>query len=128
MQTCPRRMHDFGPWERAENLDTWDEHPGLGMSGSTYRGCSFCGSLHPNDFMAAIKAGDIVGPTDKSYKAYIKHADQPSDYAKFYYQHLSNEQCNEFIELYNARQMAIGYPGHFYTMPYFCTTRSSDVP
>ena len=22
-QTCPRRMSDFGPWERAEGLDSW---------------------------------------------------------------------------------------------------------
>jgi hypothetical protein len=40
--------------------------------------------------------------------------------AKFYYQHLSFEQQQEFIELYNAKQMVIGYPGYFYARPYFC--------
>jgi hypothetical protein len=40
--------------------------------------------------------------------------------AKFYYQHLSEAQQHEFIELYNAKRMVIGYPGYFYARPYFC--------
>jgi len=41
--------------------------------------------------------------------------------AKFYYQHLSESQRREFIDLVNSGQMSIGYPGHFYTLPFFCT-------
>lgn len=40
---------------------------------------------------------------------------------KFYYQHLSEDQCREFIQLYNDKKMNIGYPGYFYSMPFFCT-------
>ena len=40
---------------------------------------------------------------------------------KFYFQHLSPEQQNKFIELYNAKKMKLGYPGHFYSRPFFCT-------
>lgn len=66
-QTCPRRMLDMGPWERAENLDSWD------IRGSDAIGpaCSFCGSLHPDRFMELVRQGWVVGPTDKSYKAYL---------------------------------------------------------
>lgn len=34
--------------------------------------CSYCGSLNPETLMARLEKGDIeMGPTDKSYKAYI---------------------------------------------------------
>lgn len=34
--------------------------------------CSWCGSLHPDIFMARCEAGDVkLGPTDKSYKVYV---------------------------------------------------------
>lgn len=63
-QTCPRRMSEFGPWEHEPNLDTWrPDEPGPS--------CSFCGSLHPDRFMALVREGWIVGPTDKNYKAYL---------------------------------------------------------
>lgn len=110
--------------------------------------CSFCGSLNPDEFMRRLEAGDVeVGPTDKSYKVYVKNVggaqfkqtyrDCPSDApkhgpddcthwvtrevgdTKFYFQHLSPEQ-QRFIELYNERRMRIGYPGHFYVTPFFC--------
>jgi hypothetical protein len=65
-QTCPRRMHEFGSWERAENLDSWTtRQSAVGLS------CSFCGSLNPDRFMELVRQGWIVGPTDKSYKAYL---------------------------------------------------------
>ena len=34
--------------------------------------------------------------------------------AKFYNQHLSDEQRREFIALYNGKVMRLGYPGRFY--------------
>lgn len=40
--------------------------------------------------------------------------------AKFYYQHLSEAQRRDFISLYNAGEMTVGYPGHFYRLPFFC--------
>lgn len=79
-----------------------------------YRACSFCGSAHPNDFMQACRDGVEIGPTDKSYKVYIGNHD-----GKFYFQHLSEEQRKEFFELYRDRKLNIGFPGDFYTLPFF---------
>jgi hypothetical protein len=43
--------------------------------------------------------------------------------AKVYFMHLSIGQRMRFIELYNARAMAISHPGHFYVRPYFVAPR-----
>lgn len=70
-QTCPRRMNEMGPWKREENLDDWTTGRGLaGVQGDNLS-CSFCGSLHPADFLRLVGEGWIVGATDKSYKAYL---------------------------------------------------------
>lgn len=171
-QTCPRRMSDFGPWDRAEGLDEWTTGHGLVGQDDVGPSCSFCGSLHPDRFMELVREGWVVGPTDKNYKAYLEspltdeqkaakrerwmerdgiarairdlgerdgktaeqvQADLDDEWtrqasgwlhgeqsAKFYYQHLSAEQRAEFIELVNSGRMVIGYPGHFYRLPFFC--------
>lgn len=64
-QSCPRRLTELGPWEHAENLDTWTR------GGPAGRICSFCGSLDPEEFLARVREGWVVGPTDKTYKAYL---------------------------------------------------------
>ena len=128
--------------------------------------CSWCGSLSPTKFFEAVDAGCQIGPTDKTYKAYVDlpnpdagkiveigrrsgaafdmdgqptrddltdeekaagrynrpitgEAD-PHIHAKFYFQHLSQADRDRFIKLHNADKMNIGFPGHFYTMPFFC--------
>lgn len=40
---------------------------------------------------------------------------------KFYFQHLSVDERKRFIELLNAKALKIGYPGHFYVLPFFMT-------
>lgn len=93
--TCPRRMSEMGPWEREEGLDRY-------KSGK----CTFCGSMHPDDFMLAVKEHKEVGPTDKAYKFYV------DDHAgKFYTQHLSEEQGWEFDRLWREHKINWGYPG-----------------
>ena len=167
-QTCPRRMHDMGHWEREEGLDTWTS--GAGLSSQDGPSCSFCGSLHPDHFMELVRDGWVVGPTDKPYKAYLarpltdeEQADHKARWlagftaqelrdsalakgetvaavraaleatyhsqiaplasgsreAKFYFQHLSPEQQQEFVDLYRTHRMVVGYPGRFYVPPYF---------
>lgn len=142
--TCPRRV-EVGR-ERQENEDTWVTGHGLvGRQAEVERSCSFCGCLNPATFMRWLRDGGEVGPTDKSYKVYVKCPyPDPRDgetktftvdclsgqsvkgtsvygvTAKFYFQHLSVEQQHEFIQLYNDKRMNIGYPGHFYVLPYFC--------
>jgi hypothetical protein len=160
---CPRRSESV-LGSRSGN-DEWNERrPGAG------RQCSYCGSLHPDDFFAAVEAGAELGPTDKSYKVYIDlpepnpdelrvisaasydmdedrrlkegwvPADQdamkkdgwgdgykwvrlaprgPIIHGKFYFQHLSEEQMQRFIDFYNKKTMKIGYPGYFYSLPFF---------
>jgi hypothetical protein len=75
--------------------------------------CSFCGSLNPDEFMKQAEAGVKLGPTDKNYKVYV------NEHTKFYFQHLTDEQMQKFVELMNAKKLNIGYPGHFYVLPYF---------
>lgn len=132
VQTCPRRMQEMGPWERTQNLDTWVEaDAGEGDPGPR---CSFCGSLHPGRFLELVLEGWAVGPTDKPYKAYLDEVlDGPErtavpgeplppvrcGRAKFYYQHLSSEQMQTFINLYRDGVMRLAYPGHFYVLPFF---------
>lgn len=141
--TCPRRAEITGPfWPEEQNKDdkdTWRK--GVGLTGQRDQlSCSHCGSLHPVTFIEWIKNGYVLGPTDKTYKAYIgKPSEKPltmqvpdgeggfvekeflvgGQEAKFYYQHLSEEQRRQFIDLYNDGTMQIGYPGHLYVMPFF---------
>jgi hypothetical protein len=82
--------------------------------------CPYCGSLMSDAFMQRVRAGDQLGPTDKSYKVYL---DEP--WAKFYFQHLDEASRHEFIELLNAKRLNIGYPGRFYVLPYFIATKGS---
>lgn len=185
-QTCPRRMGEIGPWPRDENQDTWDIREQM-HKGLRSRHCSFCGSLHPDDFMRLVEEGWVVGPTDKNYKAYLapalsdedveerhqrflrsdrarvmveitkEHHPEMSDdevqaelerrwretelpltdgsgspETKFSYQHLSLAQRARFIALYNNRingttpAMNIGYPGHFYRLPFFMAYSESE--
>lgn len=115
--TCPRRMNDYGPWERKPNLDKWIK---AGGSWTARVMCSFCGSMDPEDFMAGVEDGSYtVGPTDKTYKAYVS-TETKDMHGKFYYMHLSKEQRRRFVELLNEKKMKIGYPGCFYVLPYFC--------
>ena len=123
---CPRRAETGST---AYLPGTWYMRGGLPR-------CSYCGSLHPDAFMTAAREGTSeLGPTDKNYKVYI---DAGGGHGKFYFQHLSAEQQQEFVDLYNARPrrtysdtgmtfavtgastgMAVGYPGHFYVLPFF---------
>ena len=101
--TCPRRMEEFGPWERKEDLDHWRED----------HTCSFCGSLDPAIVMEKIEAGEEITPTDKNYKIYILERN------KAYFQHFDKAQKSRLIELVNAKKVKFKYPGHFYVLPFF---------
>jgi hypothetical protein len=123
--TCPRRAetgHDKpdSPFVGSgTNLDTWRTDPA-----GPY--CSYCGSLQPDRFMELVRAGWTVGPTDKSYKAYLSEDEASQRQAKFYFQHLSAEQQDEFIELHNAKRIKFAYPGGFYVTPFFAQRRTPE--
>lgn len=112
--TCPRRAEN--PWSHDENRDTYAPRHGLV---SQPRGCTYCGSLPPDDFMEAVRRGAEVGPTDKSYKLYVTLSTVGSTRdAKFYTPHLSPAQSREFYDLWRAGQVRWGYPGGPYRSLY----------
>lgn len=116
--TCPRRVEDG----RAARDQTQDRYvtEADGASGQTRR-CSYCGSMAADEFMDGVRSGELeVGPTDKNYKAYVAPADgsRPQT-GKFYYQHLDEQQRDEFIQLHNQRTIKWGSPGYPYVPPYF---------
>lgn len=63
--SCPRRMQEMGPWQRADWQDTW-------RAGPVGPVCSFCGSLDPDRFLELVRQGWLVVPTDKNYKVYLE--------------------------------------------------------
>lgn len=108
---CPRRRETFRPTTRPWHLDYWRDD----------RTCSYCGSMHPDDFMDGARAGWEIGPTDKNYKAYMAlRTDSDHGYtSKVYFQHLSREDREEFADLLNLGKLNVGYPGQFYRRPFF---------
>jgi len=96
MMTCPRRMTDFGPWDHKEDMDEWE----VRVTGGP-RHCSFCGSLHPDEFFAACedccKTGSMtrIDTTTKRGKFYV-HG--PVD-AKFWNYHCTQEEWNTKVDV-----------------------------
>lgn len=101
--TCPRRM-ELDPQDYAEGLD----HFGNDLL------CSYCGSLEPREFMRLAEASVELEPTDKPYKVYVGDLNR-----KFYFQHLDSDQRKRFVDMINGRRLRMGYPGHFYVLPFF---------
>lgn len=99
--TCPRRYEAFQ--QTTGGVDQWRD------DGT----CSYCGSESPEAFFKFVESGGEVVPTDKSYKVYLGVS------LKFYMQHFSDEDKHRFIDLYNKKEMKMGYPGYFYVKPFF---------
>ena len=112
---CPRGAGADSPFKAPYNGEaTW-------RSDGT---CSYCGSVSPDLLFEQIGKGATIGPTDKSYKAYVDLIDHSVRGAgKFYFQHLSHDEQLRFIDLWNAGALTIGFPGHFYVLPFFMQLR-----
>jgi hypothetical protein len=112
MFRCPRR--DEGPFAiDSSELDDWRPN------GT----CSYCGSAEPGWLMGKLEVAAVeLGPTDKSYKVYLKSLTPDPAPNKFYFQHLSPEQQARFIRMMNDHTLILGHPGHFYVCPYFATS------
>lgn len=52
----------------------------------------------------------------------------PKSWGKFYFQHLSEDEKRRFVDLLNAKAIAIGEPGYFYRLPYFMARQSEVAP
>lgn len=105
--TCGRRHEMFAFGAGVENKDSYD---------SDGR-CSYCGGISQERFFELVTEGAEVGPTDKSYKAYVNAID--GEFRKFYFQHLDDAGRSRFIEMLDAKSMTVGCPGHFYVLPFF---------
>lgn len=101
--TCGRRFDMFAGVmpvhrDRDPGQDRWEKFKTNGN-----RVCSFCGSLHPDDFFALVKAAADAGPdadymevvriepSDKQYKVYVHQPgvrNAMEGGIKFYMQHL----------------------------------------
>lgn len=119
---CPRRAEDGvmpGSPFKGVHEDYW--HRG-GGSHPPY--CGYCGSISADLFMEWCRTGIMLGTTTKNYKVYVEHyADGVCDQSgKFYFQHLSDDQRREFVELLNAKH-TIGFSAGlgFTVLPYFLT-------
>jgi hypothetical protein len=109
--------------------------------------CDYCGSILPDVFMGRLEAGNVtLDPTDKTYKVYVHNDggepfrqsyrtddDRSEDQsqwvwttreqsqAKFYFQHLTENQRKRFVELLREGKLRLNYPGRFYVLPFFIT-------
>ncbi len=103
-QTCGRRMTEVGPWDRKEDLDTWE------MRGKD-KCCSFCGSLHPDRVLELVREHgiSIIGTTTKGYKWYVHQPNVPNASfggIKYYRQHDTQEFLDELNKLIDAEKVA----------------------
>ena len=112
---CPRKLEDPYWYRDKDKEDVWKSRDVFhDINLDQY--CSHCGSLHPQVFLDLVEKGAELIPTDKNYKAYLRYK---GEMPKFYFQHLSKEDINIYIELAEKRKINFGYPGFFYKKPYF---------
>ena len=99
---CPRRSEGL---EITPGPDHWQRFKSNGN-----RVCSYCGSLHPDDFFAIVKTVADAGPnadwqpvpsiepSDKSYKIYVRQPSVRNAHEggiKFYTMHLPEKVIDE---------------------------------
>ncbi len=142
---CPRR-EEVPEYPGMKKSDVWEKRGGL-------RCCSFCGSLHPDDFMDALEKRRSIATTSKNYKVYVMLPNprvgkryvmstesrldifglriNKKTYGregailqtKFYFQHLSDEQQRRFIELANEKALVFEGGFGFSVPPFFASYR-----
>lgn len=112
LMTCGRRFDTYpggipAHHDRGQELDRWQKFKSNGD-----RVCSYCGSLHPDDFFAAVKAAadapegsgyrEVVAiePSDKIYKIYVSKPgvrNAMEGGIKFYTQHLPRDEQGKLL-------------------------------
>lgn len=75
---CPRRSEGFGRLADPGVTGPDSYGPKHGLVGQP-SGCTYCGSMSGDDFMDLVRAGAEIGPTDKSYKLYVKGIPRDGD-------------------------------------------------
>lgn len=68
----------------------------------------------------AVMLADGYGKGTPFRPALVKFGvHEPTTRAKFYFQHLTDEERRTFVGLMNAKRINLAYPGHFYRLPFF---------
>ncbi len=108
--TCGRRWDSFSHSSEEQQPDYWEQFKRNGD-----RVCSYCGSLHPEDFFRLVKQcaesdeqetyGKAVGiePSDKGYKIYVCQPGVRNAHEggiKFYTHHLPENITEEMNQQY----------------------------
>jgi hypothetical protein len=119
MTTCPRRMGQFGDWDREEGLDRWTS------GDADRRTCSFCKSMHPDEFMMLIRSGGNVGRTQVPYEAPV--VDRSGEtVGKIDYLHLTDRQQAQFADMMRDESHHLGADGSIAATPFFAKVRVSS--
>lgn len=117
---CPRRNENPQADEQFPEPDRYE-----------HSRCDYCGSVEPDLFMQRCEEGSVtLGATDKDYKVYVTPAGgtEPLTSAKFYFQHLTTQQMERFIQLYNLGKLSFDEPiNGFYVLPFFAKPAKHSV-
>ena len=113
MLPCPRRIES--------SLGAYNPHEDHWVEGET---CSWCGSLNPDLLLRRLEQGGgeflfrhkkrIQGTRDD-----YEWVTETRKWAKFYFQHFTQEQRTHFVQLLNDKRIKLGPPGYFYRLPFF---------
>lgn len=129
--SCPMRMVDGSLIPNAADQPRIDSYVRDEVTRCEH--CSYCGSVDGDVFMRAIELWAQIVPTDKDDKVYVTAEidDDNADLAclqkaTFLFHHLNEKQKERFLELYHAGRLNFGYPGVFFTLPYFFPRRRHD--
>jgi hypothetical protein len=68
----------------------------------------------------------FVSSCDKGPDHCTHWVTRDTSHTKFYFQHLSSEQCDRFIALYNEKRLKFEGGFGFYVLPFFC--KRVEVP
>ncbi len=80
------------------------------QSGKNWKKVTPLSRLTMPKLWSSVRNGDYV--LIEPEKATIQH--------KFYFQHLSQEQRERFVQLLNEKKLRLDMPGYFYRLPFFC--------
>lgn len=101
MDTSPEEKiscHEGAPFSTIQPI-RWEERP----KHSTYRHCSYCGSLHPEDMVAILEKGARLELSDFKYgwphKFYVVGCPGAFDQFKWYNEHLVDLKDEQFVRI-----------------------------
>lgn len=78
-------------------------------------------SIPADEVLRRLSKGDLLTPTDKSYKAYIGE-----NHEKFYFDEWTITQQDQFIDLVDSGKVNIAHPGHLFITPFFMRRMGHD--